>query len=101
MTVALPEFGLKIYTNVRITPAPVDTTTQKTVLIFPNPVEDTMCISGALANSVQISDVNGRLVVVKDIENNRVNVSMLQTGMYLGKVFFRDGTTKAIKICKR
>ncbi|GAT63695.1 Por secretion system C-terminal sorting domain-containing protein [Paludibacter jiangxiensis] len=101
MTIALPEFGLKIYTNIRITPAPVDTATQKTVLIFPNPVEDMMYISGAPANSVQISDVNGRLVVVKDIENNRVNVSMLQTGMYLGKVFFRDGTTKAIKICKR
>jgi 1,4-alpha-glucan branching enzyme len=101
MPVTLPQFGLKIYTNIRITPAPKDTTTTANITFFPNPVTDVMSVSGGTVQSVQIADLNGRIVADRKTKTNEIELSGLLSGIYVGKIFFTDGTHRVIKICKR
>jgi 1,4-alpha-glucan branching enzyme len=101
MPVTLPQFGLKIYTNIRVTPAPKDTTTTRNITFYPNPVNNTMSVSGGTVQSVQIADMNGRIVADRRTKTNEIQLSGLLSGIYVGKFFFTDGTHRVIKICKR
>jgi len=101
MPVTLPQFGLKIYTNIRITPAPKDTTTTRNITFFPNPVNDVLSVSGGTVQSAQIADMSGRIVAGRRTKANEIELSGLSSGIYVGKIFFTDGTYRVIKICKR
>lgn len=58
--------------------------------IFPNPVENTFCISkGDLINVMDIHGVDVTSRVLK-VENNCVEISDLPSGLYFVQVYFKD-----------
>lgn len=73
-------------------------------VMYPNPVSDVLTISnpGALINSIEIVDLNGRIVKTIDYPGTselQVNVSDLSAGMYLINTYSGKGliTNKVIK----
>jgi len=103
MTLALPEFGLQVYTNNRAAVVSTGTTivTNNVAQIYPNPVTDYLFISGGNAVSIEIVGLGGDILMDKAIQANSVSLSSLPTGIYIGKIFFSDGSMKVTKICKK
>ncbi len=74
----------------------------KTV-VFPNPVGDALNIKASQQiNSVQIYDVNGRLVIRSDEQrfNSVLNLSDLYSGFYLMRIELADGRMEYHKLQK-
>ncbi|MDH6250839.1 hypothetical protein M2347_000566 [Chryseobacterium sp. H1D6B] len=75
---------------------------KKTVSIHPNPFKDVLSISDTREmKSVVVTDVSGR--VLKTIENpaKEINLSMLNSGLYLLTIQFKDGSSSAVKAIKQ
>jgi len=74
-------------------------------VVYPNPATTTIQIQSSKANiaSVEIYDVNGRLVVkVFDQQTIlNVNIEALQKGIYLMQIKTVEGETKVVKIMKK
>lgn len=73
--------------------------------IYPNPVQDVLNISSdKIVKTISIYDVNGKMVI-RDQAINKINakidVSMLNTGVYLGSATLDEGTIKTFKIIKK
>ena len=70
------------------------------VMLYPNPVSNILNIQGAENSTVQIFDVNGKLVYSKVIanKNETIDVSNLQTGLYFTKF---QNSNKIIKLIKK
>lgn len=65
----------------------------KSFSIYPNPVTDVLFIkSDERAVKAEIYDSAGRVVVTTGIEDNSLNVSQLQKGNYIIKLYFKDKT---------
>lgn len=68
--------------------------------IYPNPAQNVVRIEGideSLCNEIVIYDVTGR--AVKHFEySNELNVSELQTGVYMIRVIMNDGSVKSSKL---
>ncbi|RAR75387.1 T9SS type A sorting domain-containing protein [Flavobacterium aciduliphilum] len=65
--------------------------------VYPNPTKDIVNVSNteALINSVEISDVNGRVVKtvkVSDLNNAQINIADLSQGVYMIKINSDKGT---------
>jgi hypothetical protein len=72
--------------------------------IYPNPTKDILNLSSSttLINSVEVTDLNGRVVKsfnLNGISQTELNVSSLQSGMYFVSVQTElgKGTTKIVK----
>ncbi len=67
------------------------------IKIYPNPVKDFVYIEGFVSEdySVRIVDISGRIILDRKIENNSIDLSSLQTGIYLLKI--SDQIHKIIK----
>jgi hypothetical protein len=61
----------------------------KPVILYPNPVDDKLEINAEGINSVKLFDVTGKLVMEHVVTGNHeiVNVSDLETGIYILKAF--------------
>ena len=73
--------------------------------IYPNPVQDVLNISSEkIIKTVSIYDVTGKMLI-KDRAinktNARIDVSVLNTGEYLGNATLDTGTIKTFKIIKK
>ncbi|WP_164905222.1 T9SS type A sorting domain-containing protein [Aequorivita ciconiae] len=67
-----------------------------TLTIFPNPVEDKLCIKSNMVelDLISIMDINGRTVIFEEDENLKVvDVSGLKAGMYFIRVESASGNT--------
>lgn len=72
-----------------------------TLMIFPNPAQDEITISGVEAESVTLYDIMGKMVVSKfDPETNKINISQLSCGFYVIKLNSNDGKCYTGKIVK-
>ena len=70
-----------------------------TLMIYPNPAQDEITISGVTPESVLMYDVMGKLVVTKfDVFTNKINIKNLNKGMYILKIITEDGTVYSDKI---
>ena len=70
--------------------------------VFPNPATDNVTIESDLdINSIEISDVNGRLIYNTGLNGNSINLSGLQNGLYLIRITAADGSTFTKKIVKK
>lgn len=70
--------------------------------IYPNPVKNEMTIvSKDIADRILIYNVSGQLVKDSKIHSNKVNVSNLTSGNYIGKVTLKNGKTETVKIIKQ
>lgn len=68
--------------------------------IYPNPVVDILHFQGReKVEKVQIFDASGRIILSKGVKRNQVDLSHLQTGNYLIKIFTKEKqfTQKIIK----
>ena len=69
---------------------------------YPNPVKDELTIvSKNEPSRISIYNVAGQLVKDSEIKNNKVNISDLNTGNYIGKVTLKNGQIQTIKVIKK
>ncbi|MPS71999.1 MAG: T9SS type A sorting domain-containing protein [Chryseobacterium sp.] len=75
---------------------------QNNFRFYPNPVKDELTIiSKNEANRISIYNAAGQLVKDSEIKNNKVNVSDLSIGNYIGKIILKNGQTQTIKVIKK
>ena len=68
--------------------------------VFLNPANNILSMSGFLGNSkISIFDINGRLIINKQLINNQLDISNFQTGVYIVRIETEQGylTQKIIK----
>ena len=71
--------------------------------IYPNPVDGNYVTILSPVNGIkdiQIFDLNGRVVIDTDINNNTLDVSSINSGFYMIKVTI-DGQSKVSKLVVR
>ncbi len=75
--------------------------TSDKISVYPNPTIDILFIEANTSGEVSIYDLDGKLIMKKQIENakNEINVSSLTTGSYVLKFLYNNGykTTKFVK----
>ncbi|KFE97236.1 T9SS type A sorting domain-containing protein [Chryseobacterium luteum] len=73
--------------------------------IYPNPVQDVLNISSdKIIKAISVYDASGKLVMNNQPANEKsikIDLSMLKTGVYVGKATLDEGSTKAFKIIKK
>lgn len=62
------------------------------IQLFPNPVSDIFYIekNGIEIQRVEIHSITGKLII-KTTDKNEINVSRLETGIYLYKIYSQNG----------
>jgi hypothetical protein len=71
------------------------------IKIYPNPFKDILNISEIeKVKSVTISDVSGRVVKTIDNPSKEINLSFLNSGLYLVTLRLKDGTQFTVKAIK-
>jgi len=66
--------------------------TDNNLSIFLNPVDNILSINGLLKNSqISIFDINGRLIIDKQIINNQIDINSFQNGVYIVRVATEQG----------
>ncbi|MNK31414.1 hypothetical protein D3C87_498500 [compost metagenome] len=69
---------------------------------YPNPVKNEITIvSKVEADRILIYNAAGQLVKDSKITNNKINVSNLTSGNYIGKVTLKNGKTETVKLIKQ
>lgn len=72
------------------------------VSIYPNPTTDYIFIKSDLdIKDIQISDLNGRIINNLEFQDNKVNLTSLQTGIYFAKISDINGKILIKKIIKK
>ena len=58
------------------------------IILFPNPVESTVTIEGAANATMNIFDINGRILDTRTISNESevIDLSALQSGLYYAQI---------------
>ena len=66
----------------------------KDFVIYPNPTQDILNLKGWNGNlKVQVINMDGKIVLYEQIENNQLNVNVLESGAYLIMIESEEGTT--------
>lgn len=87
--------------NVNSATAGTSGVTKNAISIYPNPFHDVLKISDVEGvQSISISDVSGRLVKTMKA-TAELNLSNLNTGLYIVTLHMKDGTVKSIKAIKK
>lgn len=69
---------------------------------YPNPAKDEITISSKEeASRILIYNTSGQVVKDSEVKNNKVNVSSLLTGNYIGKITLKNGKVQTVKIIKQ
>lgn len=77
-------------------------TEEKKVSLYPNPITDYLYIESDLEiKEIQISDLNGKVISNLDFQDNKMNLSILHSGIYLAKMSDVNGTITTKKIIKK
>jgi hypothetical protein len=72
------------------------------ISIYPNPTTDYLYIKSDLTiKEIQISDLNGRIINNLELQDNKMNLSSLQSGIYFAKISDENGKTLTKKIIKK
>jgi len=75
----------------------------KGIVIFPNPVHDSFSISSIEdqhVDSVQVFDMNGRLIKVVNVNSNIVSLSGISAGYYCIRLLSKGRLCKVVQILK-
>lgn len=68
--------------------------------IYPNPFKDEFSITNSDAQQFEIYDLSGKLVLKGNIQNNKVNATVISKGIYLLKIIMNDGSSVSKKLIK-
>ncbi|HEC42442.1 MAG TPA: T9SS type A sorting domain-containing protein [Bacteroides sp.] len=69
--------------------------------IYPNPVSDMLFVSADNLVGIKIIDLSGRVLIQKETESNRINVSALQNGIYFIQIVKNDNSVGTGRFVKR
>lgn len=69
--------------------------------IYPNPVSNTLHICAENAVSYKICNLNGGIIINKNIEGNRIDVASLTAGFYFIEVKMKDDTVGKSRFVKQ
>ncbi|QPQ53151.1 T9SS type A sorting domain-containing protein [Chryseobacterium indologenes] len=75
---------------------------QDKVIVYPNPTADYVTLQISLKEKpreVSVYDLSGKLIMQKEINNNRIDLSSLLKGVYL--LTFKNSDLKSVKIIKK
>ncbi|VFA42821.1 T9SS type A sorting domain-containing protein [Chryseobacterium indologenes] len=75
---------------------------QDKVIVYPNPTADYVTLQISLkenSREVSVYDLSGKLIMQKEINNNRIDLSSLLKGVYL--LTFKNSDLKPVKIIKK
>lgn len=75
---------------------------QDKVIVYPNPTADYVTLQISLKEKpreVSVYDLSGKLIMQKEINNNRIDLSSLLKGVYL--LTFKNSDLKPVKIIKK
>ncbi len=75
---------------------------QDKVIVYPNPTADYVTLQISLKENpreVSVYDLSGKLIMQKEINNNRIDLSSLLKGVYL--LTFKNSDLKPVKIIKK
>jgi len=108
--VAVAASGQYLYSDVKLVQFGSDG--QWSVSMYPNPVTSGSVVtiqSNQPLQMIRVFDINGKLVIVKNIAtgnsqgstNYTLNTSSLSTGMYLMQIANSDGTISSLKLVKK
>lgn len=79
-----------------------ETEDKSTLSIYPNPTTDYLNIKSDLKiKEIQISDINGRIINNLDFQDHKINLTSLQTGIYIAKITDENGKITTKKIIKK
>jgi len=74
--------------------------TKPTLEFYPNPVKDNLTITGEAITKAEVYDISGKLLyTITNPIANKINLSTLQSGLYLLKIINAKGATN-IKVVK-
>lgn len=81
----------------------VDDANADKITFYPNPVKDILNISSTKSiKEVNILSYTGqKLMTIKDVKNNQINISSLTSGNYLVNIKLESGSIKTFKIQKK
>jgi hypothetical protein len=79
-----------------------DMITRNSLTVYPNPARQMLYLSetNIEATQYQIKTISGREIQSQTLENNRINISTLQPGVYLLTVIMKDGSSRNLKFIK-
>ncbi len=77
----------------------INSQTKQALIVYPNPSNSLVKLSGGNYNSVEVYSLDGKLLIQSDLEN-AVNISHLEKGIYLLKAEDIYGQTYFAKILK-
>ena len=80
---AVGEFCLEV---TKLAPNALTDISEVNVEVFPNPTNGFLEIKGIIADQIEVVNTNGKTLMRKEIETNKLDVSHLPTGVYLLKM---------------
>ncbi|WP_051230422.1 peptide-N-glycosidase F-related protein [Epilithonimonas caeni] len=90
-------YGPVYSTQIKLGTEDIDT---KKISIYPNPVKDFINInSTAKVKKVSVYNVDGKILL--EDNSTKINLSKLQSGIYLMKIDFADGRSQTQKVIKQ
>ena len=71
------------------------------IRIYPNPVKDVLKLSSNYEiNRIDVFDINGKQVFTESLHQNEINMEFLENGIYLMKLYTKDGNIGVKKFIK-
>ncbi|MCF8459189.1 MAG: PKD domain-containing protein [Flavobacteriales bacterium] len=75
--------------------------TESSLAVYPNPFEDVVRFNEPISGTLQILDVQGRMVVTKQVSAvSSINLSGLKTGLYLMRISDKD-LVRTVRVLKQ
>jgi len=90
--------------NTMIHPAAISQISNELLQIYPNPADNQLFIDnkiGVKMRSIEILDSNGRLILQISSGLENIDVSNLQPGVYILKLYFDNDNTSLVKFIKQ
>lgn len=79
-----------------------ETSAKKKITVYPNPFSNVLFISETEnVKTVKVSDLTGRVVKVIENPSKEINLSTLNSGLYLVTMYFKDGSQHTVKTIKK
>lgn len=100
-----PAVGTSGFAVIRVMDTPLSSSEYKkeNISVYPNPARDELNINATndiIISKIEITDVNGRLILSKNKDFNKIDVEKLQQGIYLLKIS-HDDKNEILKFIKR
>jgi hypothetical protein len=82
-------------------PASVNFEEPTSIIIYPNPVQDVATISGINSQSIVLYDAQGRMILTKTDNFNKIDMRHLSQGFYFLKIITDTGAVYVEKLIKQ